>query len=147
MKKILLLLISAICILNISAQANQKYIDEAYSLIKIKSFNASTNSKKCDVYAYLRAGNLGKQVSYYIELKRKATNETIFRDFLNLNDLNASKVVQSFRQKDEIYELFFGLWVIYEDSYLQITVIEPNGNHLIIPVEYTDYKNPITIMN
>ena len=147
MKNLFLLILTALSILNINAQSKQKYIDEAYTLIKVKSFNPNTNSKKCDVYVYLRAGNLSKQVSYFVELKRKGTNETIFRNALDFKNFSASQGAVSQRQKDDVYELFYGLWVVYEDTYMQIIAIEPDGNQLAIPVEFTDYKNPITIMN
>lgn len=147
MRNLFLILLTSLSILNVNAQSKQKYIDEAYSLVKVKSFNPNTNSKKCDIYAYLRAGNLSKQVSYYVELKRKGSNETVFRNSLDLRNLASSQGVLSYRQKDDVYELFYGLWVVYEDTYMQIIAIEPDGNQLVIPVEFTDYKNPITIMN
>lgn len=147
MKNFILLLITLVSVVNLNAQQNQKYIDEAYVLVKIKSFNANSTAKKCDVYVYLRAGNHSKQAKYYVELKRKATDEVVFRDLIDLNNLDAAHVATSHRQNKDVYELFFGLWLIHEDSYLQIKAIEENGNKIIIPVEFTNYKNPITIMN
>lgn len=146
MKYILLLFITIFTLENLSAQDEQKYLDEAYALIKIKSFNADSDAKKCDVYAYLRAGNRSKQASYYVEFKRKATNELLFRDLINLNNLEAAHIAKSFREKDDVYELYFGLWLVHEDTYMEIIAIE-NGKETIIPVDYINYKNPITIMN
>jgi len=147
MKKIIILLLAATFFINVNAQSKQKYVDEAYCLIKVKSFNPNTNSKKCDVYAYLKAGNLSKQVTYFVELKRKGSNETIFRNALDFRDMSQTQGTVSYRQKDDVYELFYGLYVIHEDTYMQLIAIEPDGNQLVIPVEFTDYKNPITIMN
>lgn len=147
MKNFILLLITLVSIVTVNAQDKQKYIDEAYALIKIKSFNANSNAKKCDVYAYVRTGNHGKLATYYVELKRKATNEVVFRDLIDFKDLSTAQVAQSYRQHKDVYELFFGLWLIHEDTYMEIVAIEENGNKITIPVEFTNYKNPITIMN
>lgn len=147
MKTILLFSFSLLFINFIQAQDAQKYISEAYSLVKIKSFNANDNSKKCDVYAYLRAGNQLRKATYIIELKRKATNEIIFREAVDFNHLEKLSLVQSYRQKDDVYEFFFGLWVMHPDTYMQIIATDAQGYSITIPVEATDYKNPITIMN
>ena len=110
MKKLFILLLTAFSILGLQAQKEQKFIDEAVALVKIKSFSPSTNSKKCDVYAYVRAGNHSRKATYYVELKRKGTNETVFRDLLDFNNINNLQVAKSHRQKDDVYELFFGMW-------------------------------------
>ena len=147
MRNIFVILFTLVSFANIYAQSSQKYLEEAYSLIKVKSFNPNTNSKKCDVYAYLRAGDLSKKATYLIELKRKGNNETVFRSAINLNDLDASEGVLTYRQNEDVYEFFYGLWVVYDDTYMQVVVIEENGNRITIPATPTDYKNPITIMN
>ena len=146
MKNLFILLITTFCFLGLNAQ-DQKYIDEAVALVKIKSFSPSTDSKKCDVYAYVRAGNHSKKATYYVELKVKGTNEIVFRDLLDFNNINGMQVAKSHRKKDDVYELFFGMWVITEDTYMQLVILEPNGSQITYPVEFTNYKNPITIMN
>ena len=147
MKKIILLLLTIAFALNINAQASKTYIDEAVALVKIKSFIPSNNSKKCDVYAYIRTGNRFRKAKYFVEFKHGTMGDVVFREEVDFNHLENLKLAKSYRQKDDVFELFFGLWIIKENTIGNMIIVEENGNEITIPIEFTNYKNPITIMN
>ncbi len=148
MKKTLLILaLTLVSIININAQNSNDYIDEAYSLFKIKSFNTKTNLKKCDIFAYVRVADKFKEASYFIELKPNKIDRVIFRDLLDFNDLSKMVVAKSHRQKEDVYEFNFGEFYISEYASMQIVIRYNDGTTSIIPLDMTDYKNPMTIMN
>ena len=147
MKTLILLLITTFSIINSNAQTSSDYIDEAYALFKIKSFNIKTNTKRCEIVTYIRVAEKYKEAIYYIELLPNDIDGVIFRDILDFNNLSSMVVANSHRQKNDVYEFNFGTFNISEYARMQLVVNYKDGNTSIIPIEMTNYKNPITIMN
>ena len=147
MKKFILLFITSLIIAGIRAQNSSDYIDEAYALFKIKSFNIKNNTKRCEILTYIRVADKYKDALYYIELLPNDIDNVIFRDILDFNDLSRMVVAKSHRQKGDVYEFNFGIFNITEYAKMKLIIVYPDGSSTTIPIELTDYKNPITIMN
>jgi hypothetical protein len=147
MKTIILFLLSIIVVTSLTAQNSDDYIEEAFSLFKIKSFNPNSNKKKCEIFAYVRVSDKFKEVSFYIELIPNQQDPAIFRDILDFKDLSSMVVAKSHRQKEDVYEFNFGIFNISEYASMRMLVVYNDGGTTIIPLEMTNYKNPITIMN
>lgn len=147
MKTFILLLITTFTLTNISAQNSNDYIEEAYSLFKIKSFNPSSDTKRCEILAYVRVADKFKNVSFYIELLPNKQDPAIFRDILDFKDLSTMVVAKAHRQNGSVYELNFGTFNISEYANMQMIINYNDGSTTTLPLEMTNYKNPITIMN
>ena len=147
MKTIIILLITIFSFVNANAQNSSEYIDEVYALFKIKSFNLKTNTKNCEIVTYFRVAEKYKDAIYYIELFPNDIDNVIFRDILDFNDLSRMVVAQSKRQNDDVYEFNFGIYNISEYAKMKLIIAYNDGSSSVIPIELTDYKNPITIMN
>lgn len=147
MKTIILLLITSFVFTSVSAQNSKDYIEEAFSLFKIKSFNPNSDTKRCEIYAYVRVSEKFKDVNFYIELLPNKLDPAIFRDILDFKDLTTMVVAKSYRKKGNAYEINFGTFNISEYAYMQMIINYNDGSTTSIPLEMTNYKNPITIMN
>lgn len=147
MKLIILILISTFGILNANAQNSSDYIEEAYALFKIKSFNLKTNTKKCEILTYIRVNDKYRDAIFYVELLPNDIDDVIFRDILDFNDLSRMVVAQSHRQKENVYEINFGNFSISEYAKMRLLIVYADGTSSVLPIEMTDYNNPITIMN
>lgn len=147
MKKIIILILTVVFALNTNAQAEQKFIDEAVSLIKIKSFIPSNNSKRCEFYAYIRTGNHFRKAKYIVELQNGTMGDVVYRQEIDFNNLQNLKLAKPYRQKDDVYEFFFGLQVFQENTIGRLIIVDENDNRTTLPMEFSNYKNPITIMN
>ena len=97
--------------------------------------------------AYIRVANLHKDATYHIELLSSDEGKVIFRDLIDFNNLSSSVVAKSHRQKDDVYEFNFGEFYVSEYAKMQLVIIYSDDNSTVIPIDMTNYKNPITIMN
>jgi len=147
MKNLILALIAVFSIQILSAQSSNDYIEEAYSLFKIKSFNTKTNTKNCEILAFVRVAEKYREAIYHVELLPNDMDGVIFRDLLDFTDMNKMVVAKSHRVKGDVYELNFGNFYVSEYAKMQLVIIYPDGSRTKIPMEMTNYKNPITIMN
>lgn len=147
MKTFILLFLTVLGITTTNAQSSTDYIDEAYALFKIKSFNPSNDTKKCEIFSYIRVADGFKDATYYVELIPNDNEPVIFRDLLDFNNLSSMVVSKAHRQKGNVYEFNFGVFNVSEYARMQLVINYPGGGSTVIPIEMADYKNPITIMN
>lgn len=145
MKKIILLLIIIIST-SVKAQNSTDYIEEVFAIFKIKSFNFKNNTKNCEIITYIRVAEQYKQATYYVELVADDMNEPIFSEPINFNNLSSARV-KSQRNKKEVYEFNFGKYRISEYAKMRLVIAYKDGSSSVLPIEMTDYKNPITILN